>query len=120
MDHIINQFIKLRNQIKLYHWKTSLYPRHVSSDTFLKKFDKHIDKFIETMSGGRDIKPVDGFNVKFEKLNDKNVFDYVNIFKEWLMEKLPTCLYEYETDLLNLRDEILADVNRMLYLFRLK
>lgn len=120
MDDIVIGFLSFRNQIKLYHWKTSLYPRHVASDSFLTNFDEKTDKFVEAMSGGRDIKPNDGFTIKFDKLNDRNILDYINNFKEWLLVKLPTYLFEFETDLMNLRDEIVCDVNKILYLFKLK
>lgn len=120
MDDIVNGFLTFRNQIKLYHWRTSLNPRHMASDKFLELFDEKTDKFVEAMSGGRDIKPNDGFSIKFNKLNDKNIFEYVINFKEWLLVKLPTYLFDFETDLLNLRDEIVCDLNQMLYLFRLK
>lgn len=120
MDDIVIGFLSFRNQIKLYHWKTSLFPRHKASDEFLSDFDDKIDKFVEAMSGGRDIKPNDGFNIKFDKLNDRNVIEYVLNFKEWLLVKLPTYLFDFETDLVNLRDEIVADLNKMLYLFKLK
>jgi hypothetical protein len=38
---------------------------------------------------------------------------------DWMTHKLPTLLNKEDTDLLNIRDEILADLNQTLYLFTL-
>jgi hypothetical protein len=38
---------------------------------------------------------------------------------EWLESKLPRMLKKTDTDLLNIRDEILADLNQIKYLFTL-
>jgi len=37
----------------------------------------------------------------------------------WMTVKLPALLNNTDTDLLNIRDEILADLNQTLYLFTL-
>lgn len=120
MDDIVSVFLTVRNQIKLYHWKTGSYSRHKATDKFVELFDENVDKFVEVMIGNRDSKPNDGFKITFEKLTDKNVTEYLHKFRDWLTNTLPDHLLEHETDLMNIRDEILADVNRLLYLFKLK
>jgi hypothetical protein len=120
MDIIVKAFLTFRNQIKLYHWKSLIYSRHKITDEFLESFDDKIDSFIESMSGSRDIKVKDNFSIEFENVNDKNVFEYINTFKSWLITVLPSYLNDHETDLLNKRDDILSDINKMLYLFRFK
>ena len=120
MHEIVKPMMEFRNQIKLYHWKTSSFARHKGTDKFLEKFDSLLDQFIEVLSGCRNEKVPDSFTVKFTTLTDKNAETYLQNFGSWVSEKLPTFLYEHETDLLNLKDEILANVNRLIYLFRLK
>ena len=119
MDHIVPAMLTFRNQIKLYHWKTGSYSRHKATDEFLELFDQKVDKFVETMLGGRDAKIKDKFKIEFIVTSDKNITSYVNDFKDYLIEELPKHLNDRETDLLNLRDEILNDINQVLYLFRL-
>ena len=119
MESIIKTMLNFRNQIKLYHWKTDSYSRHKATDNFLELFDEKTDRFIETMMGCRNIKIKDKFKLEFTNINDKNADDYVKTFRKWLAETLPKSLLENESDLLNIRDEILGDVNRMLFLFTL-
>ena len=40
--------------------------------------------------------------------------------RTWLISEFPKHVGKDETDILNLRDELLAAVNRLLYLFTLK
>ena len=120
MEKIVKPMMEFRGQVKLYHWKTSSFARHKGTDKFLEKFDKLIDEFVEVLSGSRGEKVTDNFSIKFKTLTDKTAENYLKTFRDWVSEKLPTFLHEHETDLLNLKDEILANVNRLLYLFSLK
>lgn len=120
MDEVVSTFFAFRLQIKMYHWRTLSYSRHKATDEFLESFDTKIDRFVETMMASRDVKPNDGFKISLEKLNDKTITEYVHIFREWVTINLSKILQKHETDLFNLRDEILNDVNQMLYLFKLK
>jgi hypothetical protein len=120
MDNIVKSFLSFKIQIKLYHWKTTSYARHKATDEFLISFDEKVDKFVEAMIGGRDIKPTDKFRMDLVSLTEKSVVDYINSFKQFMVFELPALLFEHETDLFNLKDEILSDLNTMLYLFKLK
>lgn len=118
MESIIKPMMNFRNQVKLYHWKTTSYARHKTTDKFLELFDEKMDRFVETMLGSRDLKVKDKFKLDFININDSSATEYIKDFRKWLIESLPSSINEHETDLLNIRDEILGDVNRMLYLFR--
>ena len=120
MHEIVQPMMEFRGQIKLYHWKTSSFSRHKGTDNFLEKYDKIFDEFVEVMSGSRNEKVHDNFTVSYKKLTDITAENYVIKFRDWVKNKLPTLLYEHETDLMNLKDEILANTNRLLYLMRLK
>lgn len=120
MHQIVKPMMEFRDQIKLYHWKTSSFARHKGTDKFLEKFDKLLDEFVEVLTGCRNEKVNDNFSVKFVLLTDRTAEGYVISFRDWISNNLPGLLYDHETDLLNLKDEILANVNRLLYLFRLK
>ena len=96
MESVIKPMLNFRNQIKLYHWKTYSYARHKTTDKFLNLYFKF------------------NFNV-----TDKSAVEYVKDFRSWVKDNLTELIEEDETDLLNIRDEILGDLNRMLYLLRL-
>jgi hypothetical protein len=120
MDQIVSVMMEFNDQIKLYHWKTKSYARHKASCKFLKLFQDNLDRLVETFMGARDKRVYDAFDLKFENLDDKTVIEYVKNFRIFLQKEFPRLVEKKDTDLLNIRDEILADVNRMLYLFTLK
>ena len=38
----IHFFLQLRDQIKLYHWQTRVYARHIATDMNLTKLEKDL------------------------------------------------------------------------------
>lgn len=124
MSEIINCFLHTQNLIRLYHWRTKSYARHVASGTLYQKLDPLIDSFVETYQGklsGKEnrirYKP---FSLKFKELSDNDIVFVLNEFKSFLLNDLEKRLKTMKmknTDLVNIRDEILANVNQTLYLF---
>jgi hypothetical protein len=47
----IHFFLHLRDQIKLYHWQTRVYSRHIATDKILEKLEKSIDSYVEIYIG---------------------------------------------------------------------
>ena len=77
-----------------------------------------MDKFIEVMQGIENTRlsiKHDNFPVLHNQ-TDNSIVKNLNIFKEWLSKELPLYI-KNNTDLLNIRDDILSDVNNTLYLF---
>ena len=115
-------FLNFRDSMKIYHWQTMSYARHKASDKLLKNISENIDKFIEVMQGCRNerlVLPVNN-EMKLDNQSDSTALSLLNSFKKWLQFNLGGYLKKEETDLFNIRDEILADVNQTLYLFSLK
>jgi hypothetical protein len=114
-------FTFIRDQIKFYHWTTKTYSRHVASDSFVNNLSSKMDKFIEVMQGTENKRLTLSKNSKlsFKVESDSSITGFLNDFKNWLTTELPTYLNKKDTDLFNIRDEILADVNQTLYLFSL-
>lgn len=110
----------VRDQLKIYHWNTSIYARHVASDSFVSSLSDKMDRFIETLSGilNKKIGLSPSSVIELRNENDKTIIDVLNEFRKYLTQDLgKTC--KNHTDLLNIRDDILGDVNKTLYLFSL-
>ena len=119
MDEILKHLVMHTNQIRMYHWKTKLFARHKSTDKYLKIIDPIIDNIIESLQGGRELRISDSFTAKYTSVTDKKAVGYLEDHKTWLITNFPKLLVKTESDILNLRDELLAAVNRLLYLFTL-
>jgi DNA-binding ferritin-like protein len=118
-------FLEMLMMIKLFHWKTYNYATHKATDDLYTKFNANIDSFIEVLLGksgsridlmsNRSIKLIDltsqeslkreieGFKSYLVNLNDNKVLKLMN-----------------NSDLFNIRDTILSDLNQFLYLLTFK
>lgn len=113
---IIQHFMEIINTIKLYHWKTHSFPEHKNTDELHKSLNEHVDKFVEVMLGkygGR----IDKKEFSFKCPN----YSSTNELKKYIHKTLFylstfTHTFKNESDLLNIRDEMVADLNQFLYL----
>jgi len=115
------QFLELLIMVKLYHWKTHSYATHKATDELYSSLNSNIDKFIEVLLGKTNSR-IDLMNQKSISLVDLNS-------QERLIERIKECkrcLVDLNkdafmdsmanTDLFNIRDEILGNLNQFLYL----
>jgi len=118
-------FFEMLLLIKLFHWKTHSYATHKATDDLYSKFNEHMDKFIEVLLGKSGTR-IDLMNKKQISLYDLNNQDElvskVNSFKGYLVNLTNNKAMKVmtNTDLLNIRDEILGDMNQFLYLLSFK
>jgi len=108
------------NQLKIYHWQTKLYARHKASCQLIEQLTSMTDKIIETIQGSRNVRltiPLNFNTIKLNNQTDNSIEELLIYFKNWLIEKFPKYLFNKDNDILNMRDELLANVNQTLYLF---
>ena len=122
---IVTTFLQMLNTVKLYHWKTSSYAQHKATDELYANLNLNIDTFVEIMlgkTGGR-------VNLTGQKtlplLDYTNVTDFVkeiNRYKYFLnnMNNNSGLNITNNSDLLNVRDEILGNLNQFTYLLTFK
>jgi hypothetical protein len=116
-------FFEMQLMVKLYHWNTKSYATHKATDEFYEKLSDNIDRFIEVLLGKLD----DRIDLKNQKtinlycVNDTQFKDKLINFKLFLHElNDKTMGLLMGEDLLTIRDEILADIDQLLYLLTLK
>ena len=118
-------FLEMLLMIKLYHWKTHSYATHKATDELYSKLNENMDHFIEVLLG-KSGERIDLTRQKSIPLIDlsspEDLKKEIYSFKGYLTSlnnnaamKLMT-----NTDLLNIRDEILGDLNQFLYLLSFK
>jgi len=120
-DHI-HFFLQLRNQIKLYHWQTRSYSRHIATDKILESLDKSIDSFVEIYMGKYGRSKVTGKNnsLVLHNITEAGAVRLIIASVKYLSGNLSKTLKPQDTDLFSIRDDIIADLNQLLYLFTLK
>ncbi len=118
---IVMMFLQMLNTVKLYHWKTSSYAQHKATDELYANLNTNVDTFVEIMLGKT------GGRVNLTGQKSIPLLDYTNItdfkreiekYKQFLIEmnKDSGLNIRSNSDLLNVRDEILGNLNQFTYL----
>lgn len=118
----VHFLLTLRNQIKLYHWQTRVYARHIATDKVLKEFDELIDSYVEIYIGkyGRPRLTGSDAVLHVHNLTEAGAAKLVKAAIKYMMGPLVKHLNkDIDTDLVNVRDEMVAHLNQLLYLFTL-
>lgn len=123
--NFITNFLTLHNQFKVYHWQTQKkvgsYAQHIAFGTAYDELSEHIDDFIEIYQGKRGvIKGRDGFTLNLQNLDD-NPEAFIDEFVKYLTQNVTEALDPTaDTDLLNIRDEMLGILNQTKYRLMMK
>jgi hypothetical protein len=115
---IITHMLTIRNQVKVYHWQTGSFARHKATDDLTASLDTNIDTFVEVYMGKYGRPQVTG-TIKLGNFSESAAKTFVAKQTEYLTKTLPRQLSPDDVDLLAIRDEILADLHKTLYLFTL-
>ena len=116
---IVTHLLTIRNQIKLYHWQTKQFARHTATDALTTALDLNIDAFVESYMG-RYGRPTVSGSIKLHNFSESAAKAFVTRETQYLQKVLPRKIGKEDTDLLNLRDTILGDLTKVLYLFTLQ
>jgi DNA-binding ferritin-like protein len=112
---IVPTFFQMLHTVKLFHWKTTDYASHKATDELYASLNEHIDTFVEVMLGkemGSRAKLISSV-IKVDAYSTNEAFrKQVEVYKHFLM----SLNANLGTDLLAIRDEILAAFNKCLYL----
>ena len=120
-ENIVKALLHMTTVIKLYHWQTKSFARHKASCELFNNLTGLTDTFVETYIG-RYERPefMEGFRINVRQLSDDEVVKKVKEYIDYLKNELPKYLSDDDTDLLNIRDEMLGELNKTLYLFTLQ
>lgn len=123
---VVCKFLEMLNNIKLYHWKTYSYATHKATDELYASLGVNIDKFVEVLLGKAQNRiKMRTKNIPIKDMNSPQEFKReIDSYKSYLVNmsnnKALGAGGMTNSDLLNIRDEILADLNQFLYLFTFK
>ena len=131
-SNIIRIFIEMLNLVKLYHWKTYSFAQHKATDELYESLNTNIDRFVEVLMSkgtgknklgkgtGKNNSRIYMVNQRIQ-LMDQNLKTFKSKIYEYraFLVDLTNILPKQDTDLLSIRDDILADINKFLYFMTL-
>lgn len=120
-EEIILKLVQIQNQFRFLHWQTFGDAKHRAYGGIYESLGEIIDKFTEAMMGKYGRPEFDGeFSIMFQDIKSLSVQDFMDGITEFLVSMTDQLDSRYDTDLLNLRDEMLGDINQLKYLLTLK
>jgi len=119
-DIIVTKLLYVQNQFRIYHWQTKSYANHKTFGNIYEKLDELIDELLETYFGkyGR-AQATANFNISLYNLVDGAGVTLANQAIDFMMNDFTRSIKQSDTDLLNLRDGIVGELNRFKYLISL-
>ena len=118
-ESIVKVFFHITTTIKLYHWQTTNFARHKATDSLHGALSELIDTFVEAFMGkyGRSKANVN-YTVELDNLGD-DFISVIDSFIEYLYSLNNDLQSENDSELLNIRDEMLGALNQLMYLLSL-
>jgi hypothetical protein len=112
--------MQMQNQYKILHWQTMSFSQHKSFDEIVSSLSENIDEFIETYMGkyGRVI-AASTFNLTLANYKDADFVTLTDSYINFMISLSGMLDASKDSDLLNIRDEILGSLNQLKYLLTL-
>lgn len=111
---------ELQNQVKYFHWQTKSYSQHQALAKVFDSITELIDTFVETLMGKYGRPSTKGQKFEMFDLEDVNIEEWTSGVCDLLISFSDVLDDVQDTDLLNLRDEMLQNFNQLKYLLTLK
>jgi hypothetical protein len=119
--NFISQLLTLTNQLHIYHWQTPSGWHHAKLGDAYSSLDGMVDEFVEVFMGKNGkVTSKAGFDIKLVNITETSPESFIDTFISFLTSELPKILKKEDTDLLNIRDSMLAELNKLKYLLTLK
>lgn len=117
----VNFFLSLQAQLKILHWQTKAYSRHIAFGETYDEIQDLIDEFVEVAMGKYDRFALtdEDKTITIGNLSDIQLTKFIKDTKNTLIE-MSSDFTDKDTDLSNIRDEMLALVNKLSYLLTLE
>jgi hypothetical protein len=118
----IGTLFQILNQVRIMHWQTDSHAAHKALGKFYEGFDALVDEFVETYSGKYGNPKIDSpIEITLVDINRIDPESYLGEVSQFIHGKFSEKINgEKDSDLANLRDEMLALANKTRYLLRLK
>jgi len=114
-------FLGILNQLKVLHWQTKAYGKHVAYGGAYDALDDLIDRFTEVYMGkyGRIVIEKED-EINLVNIGEMDQDEFLEVICDFLLSMNEKLDETKDSDLLNIRDEMLAEVNKLKYLLTLQ
>jgi DNA-binding ferritin-like protein len=122
MTSLMSTFLGIQSQFKVFHWQTQSYSKHQAYGGIYDTLSDLSDEFMETYMGkyGRvEFNGGEG-SITLKNTDTLELNNFLNSNIDWLKSLNEKLKSDKDSDLLNLRDEMMGEINKLKYLLTLK
>jgi len=114
-------FLGILSQLRVLHWQTKSYAKHVAYGETYDALDELVDSFTEVYMGkyGRIVIEKED-EINLVNIGEMDQDEFLEVICEFLISMNEKLDENKDSDLLNIRDEMLAEVNKLKYLLTLQ
>jgi len=117
---VLLNIIHYKENIKIAHWQTTSYAQHKAFDGVYSSLNDSLDSLVEVVIGKYGRFTVENGNVSLSNIAEFNPVESTKSLLAFLVNEFPLFFAPTDTELLNIRDELLAELNQLLYLLTLE
>ena len=118
--NLMEYFIGLLGQIKIYHWTTMSYVIHKALDELHSNLSDNIDEVMEVYIGKYNRQPINKFEININANTDSsNILDYLELERENI-RGIRNKYFKSSTEIQNIIDNMLGSISKTIYLCKLK
>lgn len=115
---VMEYFLELLGQIKLFHWATLSYPKHKALDHLHDSLSELVDEFVEVYIGRFKKQPVKQATLTLKAHTDPSkMIKYLEDERDTLRKMHAS--FQKTTELQTILDDMMKAVNQTLYLLHL-
>jgi len=120
-SEVVKFLLETQTQFRILHWQTKSFSRHSAYGRIYDSLDDLIDKFVEVCMGKHG-RPTftGGYVLAGRDIEELELTEFINLVCEYLVGLSEDYDPKMDSDLLNIRDEMLAEINQLKYLLTLK
>lgn len=120
-SEIIKKLVEIQQQLRFLHWQTKSYAKHQAYGGIYSELDGLIDSFVETCMGKHGRPSFSGgYTLEGQYIDEVSIQEFIDGTVSFLIGLSEKYDGKADTDLLNIRDEMLAEFNKLKYLLTLK
>jgi hypothetical protein len=120
MEQYVHELIQIQQQLRIFHWQTKSYARHKAYGDAYEALGDLIDTFVEVHMGKYGRFQLADTSIEITNTSDTSVKEFIAASINFLVSMSESLNPEVDTDLLNIRDEMLAEMNKLKYLLTLE
>ena len=105
--------------LNLFHFQTDTYGSHKASDAYLEKYANNMDRFLEVVQGIYGKVSLTKYAISGSSHTNDNIEKHLNGMIIYLTDNITDILNDH-TELINIRDELLSEIEQLRYLLTFK